>query len=94
MGKKIVFLAMIPVVFVAMLGWVQAQGNQPHLLALLEPTLEKCEWKVQTLTGGPKGVMLLHQTKMRRILSELRAGQPVNPKEIEEIMKEHPKDRL
>jgi len=26
---------------------------------------------------------------MRRILSELRAGQPVNPKEIEEIMKEH-----
>jgi len=31
---------------------------------------------------------------MRRILSELRAGQPVNPKEIEEIMKEHPKDRL
>ena len=89
-----VLLPLILISFAVLLTGFQAQGNQPHLLALLEPTLEKCEWKVQTLTGGPKGVMLLHQAKMRRILSELRAGQPVNPKEIEEIMKEHPKDRL
>jgi len=89
-----VLLPLILISFAVLLTGFQAQGNQSHLLALLEPTLEKCEWKVQTLTGGPKGVMLLHQAKMRRILSELRAGQPINPKEIEEIMKEHPKDRL
>lgn len=90
MGRKIVFLAPILISLAAMPAWAQAQGNQPHLLALLEPTLEKCEWRVKTLTGGPKGVMLLHQTKMRRILSELKAGRSIEPKEIEEIMKEHP----
>lgn len=89
MRKEIVFLAMVPIALVAMVGPVQAQGNQPHLLAVLELTLEKCEWRVQTLTGGPKGVMLLHQAKMRRILSELKAGRSVEPREIEEIMKEH-----
>ncbi len=89
MKIKIGFLAVIPISLAVLLTGTQAQGNQPQLIAHLEPMLEKCDWKVQTLTGGPKGVMLLHQAKMRRILSELRAGQPVNPKEIDEIMKQH-----
>ena len=89
MGTKTVFLALMLISLVAMPAWAQPQGNQVPLVAQLEPMLEKCEWKVRTITGGPKGLMLLHQTRMRRILSELKAGQSVEPKEIEEIMKEH-----
>ena len=75
-------------VLVSVPAWAQPQGNQPQLVARLETALEKCDWKVRT-GGGPTGIMLLHQAKMRRILGELKAGQPVDSKEIEEIMKEH-----
>jgi hypothetical protein len=89
MKIKIGFLAVIPISLAVLLTGTQAQGNQPQLVAHLEPMLEKCDWKVRNLTGGPKGVMLLHQAKMRRILSELKAGRSVEPKKIEEIIKEH-----
>jgi hypothetical protein len=29
---------------------LRLRATNPHLLALVEPTLEKCEWKVQSLT--------------------------------------------
>jgi len=89
MRPGIALLAVILISLAAMPARAQPQGNQPQLVALLEPMLEKCDWKVRTITGGPKGVMLLHQAKMRRVLGELKAGQPINPNEIEEIMKEH-----
>ena len=89
MRTKIVFLAVILTSLAAMPARAQPQGDRSQLVALLEPTLEKCEWKVRTITGGPKGLMLLHQAKMRRILGELKAGQSVEPKDIDDIMKEH-----
>ncbi len=53
MRKEVVFLAMMPITIASMLGW--AQGNQSHLLALLEPTLENCERKLRTSKGAPEG---------------------------------------
>jgi hypothetical protein len=90
MGTKIVLPAAIVLSLSAVLAWAQPQANQLELMAQLEPMLEKCDWKIKTLSGGPKLVMLLHQAKMRRILAELKAGKSVDTKELEEVMKVHP----
>lgn len=90
MGTKMVLLAVILISLAAMLAWAQPQGNQPQLVARLETALEKCDWKVRT-GGGPTGLMLLHQARMRRILGELKAGQSVEPKEIDALLRDHTK---
>ena len=89
MKSQIVLMAIVPISLAATIAWAQPHDSQSHLVAQLEPMIEKCDWKVRTLSGGPKGAMLLHNAKMRRILGELKAVQPVDPKEIKEIMKEH-----
>lgn len=90
MRAKVVFLAIVLVSLAAMmLAWAQPQANQLELMAQLEPMLEKCDWKIKTLSGGPKLVMLLHQAKMRRILAELKAGKSVDPKDIDEVLQQH-----
>ncbi|MBI4522696.1 MAG: hypothetical protein HY695_02660 [Deltaproteobacteria bacterium] len=89
MQTKIALLAAMLVLLSGTVLWAQSHDDPSRLAAMLEPMLEKCDWKVRNLTGGPKGVMLLHQAKMRRILGELKAGQLVDSKEIHEIMKEH-----
>ncbi len=88
MRTKLVFLPVIAVSLLATLAWGQSQTHQSELVARLEAALEKCDWKVRT-GAAPTGIMLLHQAKMRRILAELKAGQTVEMKDLEEVMKGH-----
>lgn len=90
MKSRIVLMAIIPISLAAAIARGEPQGTPiPNLVAQLEPMIEKCDWRVRILSGGPKGVMLLHNVKMKKILDELKAGQPVDLKEIDEVMKEH-----
>ena len=63
--------------------------TRSNLIAQLEPIVETCDWKVRTLTGGPKDVMLVHNTKMKKILDDVRTGKSVDPKDIDEVMQMH-----
>jgi hypothetical protein len=69
--------------------WAESQASHPQLATQVEGALEKCDWKVRTSTGGPKGLMLLHQAKMRRVLEEIKAGRSVDPNEMAQVMKGH-----
>lgn len=89
MGTKITFLAVMLISLIGAPARVLPQSSQAQWLAQLESTLQDCAWKVQTTTGGPKGLMLLHQAKMKTILEELREGRSVESKVIEAVMKEH-----
>jgi len=40
------------------------------------------------LTGGAQAKWLLHQAKIRRLIDQLKSGQSVDPKEIDELLKE------
>lgn len=88
MRTKGVFLPVIAVSLLATLAWGQPQINLDELVARLQAALEKCDWKVRT-GAAPTGIMLLHQAKMRRLLAELKAGQTVEMKDLEEVMKGH-----
>ena len=88
MRTKVALLLIVAIPLLATLAWAQPQTHQGDLIARLEAALEKCDWKVRT-GAAPTGVMLLHQAKMRRILAELKAGQTVEMKDLEEVMKGH-----
>ena len=88
MQMKIGFVA-IMLLSAATIAWAEPQANHSQLVTQVARALEKCEWKVTTSSGGPKGLMLLHQAKMRKVLDELKAGRSVDPNEMAEVMKGH-----
>lgn len=79
---SLTFLTSIPAI-------TQERDANPQLLARMEQMQSEAEWKTRNLTGGPKGVWLLHQAKIRRIVDQLKAGKSVDPREIDELLKEH-----
>ncbi len=89
MGLRMFLLAIIPISLAATMARAEPVSDQTNLIAQLEPMIETCDWKIRTLTGGPKGVMLLHNFKMKKILGELKAGNSVDPKEIDEVINMH-----
>jgi hypothetical protein len=73
----------------SMPAWAQQQTADPELIVRLEEMLSKTDWQTRA-GGGPKGVLLLHQAKLRRIIDQLKSGRSVTPKEIDALFLEHP----
>jgi hypothetical protein len=90
MHMKIAFITAM-LLAAANIAWAEPQTNddQSQLVAQVVRALEKCEWKVTTSNGGPKGLMLLHRAKMRRVLEQINAGRSIDPKEVAEVFKGH-----
>ena len=87
MKTKVFFLAVSLSVLVAMPVGAQQQSPDPNLVAQLEKMLAQSDYKSRTLTGGPKGLWLLRQAKIEKIIERLKAGQPVDPKDLDTILK-------
>ena len=81
--------AMALTLFVSVPAWAQQQTADPELIARLEEMLSKTDWQTRA-GGGSKGVLLLHQAKLRRIIDQLKSGRSVTPKEIDVLFLEHP----
>ena len=67
--------------------WAQQQKPDQNLVAQLEKRLAESDSKTRNLTGGPKGLWLLRQAKIEKLIERLKAGQSVDPKEIDVILK-------
>ena len=67
--------------------WAQQQNADQNLVAQLEKKLADSDTKAKGLTGGPKSLWLLRQAKIEKIIDRLKAGQSVDPKEIDVILK-------
>lgn len=65
--------------------WAQQQPDS-NLLAQLEKRLAESNTKAKGLTGGPKSLWLLREAKIEKIIDRLKAGQSVDPKEIDAIL--------
>lgn len=91
MKTKTLFLTIaISLIFLtSMPAMAQEREANPQLLARMEQMLSEGEWKALNLTGKPKGLWLLHQAKISRIVDQLKAGKSVDPREIDELLKEH-----
>ena len=89
MKIKSLFLTVIVILLASVPGRTQHEALGTERIALLQQAQADCAWKIRTLTGGPKGTMLLHQKTMENVLEKLKAGQPVDSKAIAAVLKEH-----
>jgi hypothetical protein len=90
MKIKPLFLA-VTFLLLPELGSTREVPESGDSIARLEQAKADCQWKVRTLTGGPKGKMLLHQRAMENVLAKLKLGEPVDPKAIDQSFQGHRK---
>ncbi|HXG50815.1 MAG TPA: hypothetical protein VNN77_05330 [candidate division Zixibacteria bacterium] len=88
MKSKISGLSIALVLLTAVSGQARPRSAE-ELIAFLEEAQKDCEWKTRNLTGGPKGRMLLHKRIMDDVLERLKAGQPVDPRKLEQALAVH-----
>ena len=87
MITKVFTLAIALNVFAVAPMWAQQKSPDANLLAQLEKRLAESDSKSKGLTAGPKSLWLLRQAKIEKIIDRLKAGQAVDPKEIDVILK-------
>ena len=87
MKTKILILAVALGMFAATPIWAQQQKPDANLMAQLEKRLAESDSKAKGLTGGPKQKWLLRQAEIDKVIDRLKAGQSVDPKEIDVILK-------
>ena len=87
MKTKVFLLAVGLAALAATPMWAQHQNPDQKLVAQLEKRLAESDSKARNLTGGPKALWLLRQAKIEKVIDRLKAGQPIDPKEIDVILK-------
>ena len=85
MKTKALILAIALNVFAVAPMWAQQTSPDASLLARLEKGLAESDTKSKGLTGGPKSLWLLREAKIEKIIERLKAGQSVDPKELDVI---------
>lgn len=83
MSTKAFVLAMAMNILAVAPMWAQQSGPDATLLAQLEKKLAHSESESKRLTGGPKSLWLLREAKIKKLIQRLKAGQSVDPKEID-----------
>ena len=66
--------------------WAQQSGPDANVLAQLEKRLAQSESEGKRLTGAPKSLWLLREAKIAKIIERLKAGQSVDPKELDVVL--------
>lgn len=87
MKTKVFLLAIALNIFAAAPMWAQQKSPDENLMAQLEKRLAESDTRSKELTGKPKSLWLLRQAKIEKIIDRLKAGQSVEPKEIDVILK-------
>ena len=67
----------------------EQKTDDAALVARLERMASESDQKVRTLNGAPKLKWLLHEKRVKGLIDKLKAGQSVDPKEIDAILTEH-----
>ena len=86
MKTKVITWAIVLNVFAATPMWGQQKTPDADLLAQLEKKLAQSESESKRLTGAPKSLWLLREAKIQKIIDRLKAGESVDPKEIDVIL--------
>lgn len=74
-----------------MRGWTQEKSPNADVLARMEKTLDDTDRPGQHLTGQARTRWVQNQAKLRGLIERLRAGGTVDPKEIDEVLKQYPR---
>ena len=87
MKTKVFFLAISLGVLAATPIWAQQQNIDSDLMIQLKQKLAESDSEAGDLNGGPKELWLLRKVEIEKAIDRLKAGQSVDPKEIDVIFK-------
>ncbi len=82
------FIVAVSIGLFAAVAGAQDKAPNRELLAKLEQMRSESESKAQTLTGGPKMKWLLQEARINKFIERIKAGQTVDPKEIDQLLRE------
>ena len=86
--KLIPALGLSLILSVSAYASAQQKPDNPELVAQLERMASDVDWKTRTMTGKPLQIWQIHRAKIRHLIDQLKSGQSVDPKEIDELLKE------
>ena len=86
MNTKILALAMGLNVVTATPMMAQQTAPDADLLGQLEKRLAQSDAEGKRLTGAPKSLWLLREAKIAKIIERLKAGEPVDAKELDVVL--------
>ncbi len=89
MKRNMFFLVIGATLILSGSAWAQQQPANPEVVARLEQMASESDWKARTLSGAVKQKWLLHERRINGLVEKLKKGQQVDPKEIDEVLKEH-----
>jgi len=85
MKTKVLALTIALNVFAVAPLWAQEKSPDANLFAQLEKRLTQSESESKRLTGEPKALWLMRKAKIEKVTDRLKAGQSVDPKELDVI---------
>jgi len=85
MKTKVLALTIALNVFAVAPLWAQEKSPDANLLPQLENRLAQSDSESKRLTGAPKMLWLMREAKIEKIIDRLKAGQSVDPKELDVI---------
>ncbi len=86
--KLILVLGASSIFWVSASTLAQQKADNQELIARLERMASDSDSKARMLTGGPKQQWLLRELRIKNLIEKLKAGQQVDPREIDEILKQ------
>jgi len=87
--KLILAISLTSILSISASTWAQQKAENQELVVRLEQMASENDWKIKTSTGAPHQKWLLHQRKVQNLIEKLKAGQSVDPQEIDRILTEH-----
>ncbi|MBI3757774.1 MAG: hypothetical protein HY267_07350 [Deltaproteobacteria bacterium] len=65
-------------------------SNKRNAVSRLEEHTQRLEQHVQTTTGGGRQVFELQRRQVQDLIDRIKAGESVNPQEIDKLLRENP----
>ena len=88
MNLKVFVIAAALSLGLAMVAQAQETGANRELVAKLEQMRTESEHKSEILAGKPKQEWLLREARISQLIRQLKAGESVDPKQIDELLKQ------
>lgn len=90
MKSQYILLVLALILVFPSAGFAWQPITRIEVIDRLEEAVRDCDSKTRTLTGAPKGKMLLHKKTMEDALKALKTGREVDPRKLAEALKVHP----
>ena len=65
-------------------------SEKSNAVSQLEEQAQRLEQHVQTTTGGGRQVFLLQRRQVQQLIERIKAGESVDPREIDKLLKQGP----